>query len=87
MKIHFILFVKNQSQSVSFYTQLLDLKPNLDVPGMTEFSIDSNVILGIMPEKGIKKILENNISDPEQSNDISFFQEGLQIFEKLKISF
>jgi len=35
----FILFVKDQEKSTSFYKSVLDLEPVLNVPGMTEFEL------------------------------------------------
>ena len=61
-KSHFILYVQDQNISVEFYSQLLDLKPILNVPGMAEFSLAENSILGLMPIKGIEKLLENKIT-------------------------
>lgn len=61
-KNHFILYVKDQNLSVEFYSQLLDLEPILNVPGMAEFSLTDNSILGLMPIKGIEKLLENKIT-------------------------
>ena len=57
MDISFIIYVQDQEFSKNFYSEILDLKPTLDVPGMTEFKVASNVTLGIMPESGIKRIL------------------------------
>lgn len=60
-KSHFILYVKDQNVSAEFYSKLLNQKPILDVPGMTEFSLSENSILGLMPIKGIETLLENRI--------------------------
>lgn len=57
-KLHIILYVKDQKISRDFYSRLLNHEPTLDVPGMTEFEVFPNCILGIMPEKGIKRLLE-----------------------------
>jgi predicted enzyme related to lactoylglutathione lyase len=58
---HFILYVNSQSISIEFYSKLLNQKPTLNVPGMTEFKLSEKVILGLMPSSGIKKLLENKI--------------------------
>lgn len=67
----FILFVKDQQKSKSFYESTLDLKPILDVPGMTEFSIGSNILLGLMPEDGIVRILDNKVENVDSSKAIA----------------
>lgn len=38
-------------------TSVLAQAPSLHVPGMTEFSIDAAVIVGLMPERGIARLL------------------------------
>src|SRR3989338_8710752 len=70
MNIHFILYVKDQKKSSEFYTVVLKQKPNLDVPGMTEFRINDGCILGLMPEKGIKKLLGHILPDPAKAEGI-----------------
>jgi catechol 2,3-dioxygenase-like lactoylglutathione lyase family enzyme len=65
-----IIYVKNQEKSKSFYEKLLGYKPKLNVPGMTEFQLLDNVSLGIMPEEGIMRILENKITNPKRANGI-----------------
>ena len=49
------LYVEDQKRSREFYQELLMSEPVLDVPGMTEFRLSDAHILGLMPEKGIKK--------------------------------
>lgn len=71
MKCNFILYVKDQDRSMEFYRFVLALQPTLHVPGMTEFQLGSDSVLGLMPEKGIKRLLGSTISDPEQSNGIA----------------
>jgi predicted enzyme related to lactoylglutathione lyase len=65
-----IFYVKNQRKSKAFYKTLLGYEPTLDVEGMTEFHLVNNVILGLMPEEGIMKILENKIRHPKDANGI-----------------
>ncbi|MBU1101272.1 MAG: hypothetical protein KKA84_12800 [Bacteroidetes bacterium] len=60
-KAHFILYVKDQQLSTEFYSNLLNKKPTLNTPGMTEFQLCENSILGLMPGSGIEKLLENKI--------------------------
>lgn len=70
MIVHTILYVKDQQKSSRFYSELLKIKPHLDVPGMTEFQLSDEHILGIMPEKGIKKLIGETLPDPESANGI-----------------
>ncbi len=39
MKANFILYVADQEKSTEFYSRVLNQKPQLNVPGMTEFEI------------------------------------------------
>lgn len=70
MEIEFILYVADQEKSKNFYSVLLDKEPALDVPGMTEFSLDDKTKLGLMPESGINKILAGKTSNPAEGNGI-----------------
>jgi len=65
-----ILYVKDQQRSKIFYETILRQKPVLDVPGMTEFLLTENFKLGLMPEKGIAKILIPFTPHPEKGNGI-----------------
>lgn len=65
----FCLF-SDQIKSRDFYSFLLDKTPSLDVPGMTEFLLATNVKLGLMTEKGIAKILCDKMPNPELGNGI-----------------
>ncbi|MEZ4744366.1 MAG: VOC family protein [Bdellovibrionota bacterium] len=68
MIAHTIIYVKNQSKSKEFYSKILGVEPKLDVPGMTEFQLSESHILGLMPEKDIKKLLGPKLPDPVKSN-------------------
>lgn len=68
--IMYIIYVKNQEKSKAFYEEVLGNPPTLHVPGMTEFQLVNNVTLGIMPEEGIMRILENKIPHPQAANGI-----------------
>ena len=57
MITHTILYVTDQDKSTAFYCELLKINPRLHVPGMTEFELSSQHILGLMPEKGIERLL------------------------------
>ena len=67
MKPHFILYVADQQRSTEFYSTVLGFPPTLDVPGMTEFSLGNDTILGLMPEDGIVRLLGENISHPNSA--------------------
>src|SRR5690349_17626229 len=66
----FILYVADQQKSMAFYKMLLDKDPVLHVPGMTEFALNDNCKLGLMPESGIAKILSGNTPQPSSGNGI-----------------
>ena len=65
-----ILYVSDQQRSRDFYSQVLQLAPTLDVPGMTEFALSDTLVLGLMPEKGIVRLLGNAIKDPALAGGI-----------------
>ncbi len=69
-EIEFILYVSDQQKSKGFYQQLLNIKPSLDTPGMTEFKLNEGVKLGLMPEGGITKILDGKIPHPSSGHGI-----------------
>lgn len=66
---HLILYVSNQVKSTSFYTNLLQKQPILNVPGMTEYQLNKFTKLGLMPEDGIAKIIQN-MPHPNLANGI-----------------
>ena len=70
MKVHFILYVKDQEQSKKFYSIVLAKEPTLHVPGMTEFELSDGCVLGLMPELGIKRLLGERLPDPELGRGI-----------------
>jgi catechol 2,3-dioxygenase-like lactoylglutathione lyase family enzyme len=61
----FILYVKDQKFSKMFYQDLLGIEPTLDVPGMTEFTLNNGAKLGLMPNEGIAKIISPPLPHPE----------------------
>ncbi len=81
MICHFILYVRDQAVSTKFYTHVLAMEPVLDVPGMTEFKLGDQCVLGLMPEKGIKQLLGNSIQDPEKTNGIARAEIYLRVRE------
>ncbi len=67
----FIIYVSDQKKSRKFYSELFETEPVSDEEGMTMFQIpDSELLLGLMPEKGISQILGENIPHPESGNGI-----------------
>lgn len=68
VRIHFILYVKDQLRSTSFFSTLLALEPTLNVPGMTEFELPGGSVLGLMPENGIAKIISGPLPHPSTAN-------------------
>jgi catechol 2,3-dioxygenase-like lactoylglutathione lyase family enzyme len=60
---HFILYVRDQARSTAFYTEVLDKQPELHVPGMTEFQLSPETILGLMPAAGIERLLGASLGD------------------------
>ncbi|HEX9333414.1 MAG TPA: VOC family protein [Anaerolineales bacterium] len=66
-KTHFILYIRDQARSTTFYSQVLGCNPSLNVPGMTEFTLSENSILGLMPVSSIRRLLGDKLPDPERS--------------------
>lgn len=64
MQAHFIFYVKDQELSMRFYQRVLAQAPRLHVPGMTEFLLADHVVLGLMPESGIRHLLGAALPDP-----------------------
>jgi len=60
---HFILYVLDQARSTAFYTEVLGMEPELNAPGMTEFRLSAETILGLMPSTGIERILGSAAGD------------------------
>ncbi len=65
-----ILYVKSQELSTRFYQKLFRCEPDLNVPGMTEFVISEKLKIGLMPVKGIMRLLGNGIPSPELADGI-----------------
>lgn len=64
----FILYVRDQRRSATFYAATLACSPALDVPGMTEFPLGDGATLGLMPEAGIRRLLGEALPDPAAAN-------------------
>lgn len=62
MKTHFLLYVADQQRSTKFYERVLNTPPSLNVPGMTEFELGPDAILGLMPESGAERLLKIDLS-------------------------
>jgi predicted enzyme related to lactoylglutathione lyase len=65
-----ILYVSDQDAASEFYAKLLGMEPELYAPGMTEFRLADNLKLGLMPNKGIAKILGDKTPDPSSGNGV-----------------
>jgi catechol 2,3-dioxygenase-like lactoylglutathione lyase family enzyme len=65
-RAHFILYVRDQAASRDFYRRVLDVAPSLDVPGMTELPLAGGAVLGLMPERGITRLLGDSV-DPTRA--------------------
>lgn len=70
MKAHFILYVADQQRSTEFYSTTLEKGPTLEVPGMTEFSLGNETVLGLMPEDGIVRLLGPRITHPSAARGV-----------------
>jgi uncharacterized glyoxalase superfamily protein PhnB len=84
--IEIILYVANQEKSSLFYTQLLQCKPSLHVPGMTEFTLNEYCKIGLMPNAGIAKIIANTMPHPETGTGIPRCELYLQV-ENLQLAY
>ena len=69
-KAYFILYVKDQTHSTEFYSYVLNLAPSLHVPGMTEFSLSKDCVLGLMPQTGIQRLLGERLPNPSAADGI-----------------
>ena len=65
-RAHFILYVEDQERSAAFYRAALGIAPRLHVPGMTEFEV-AGAIVGLMPEKGIERLLGDALPAPSRA--------------------
>jgi len=70
LKSHFILYVSEQEKSARFYETVLAQKPTLNVPGMTEFTLNDSSVLGLMPSDGIRRLLGEKLPDPSIARGI-----------------
>ncbi|MBL7713763.1 MAG: hypothetical protein JNL13_14915 [Chitinophagaceae bacterium] len=68
--VQIILYVREQALARQFYEQLFRRPADLDVPGMTEFALSASCKLGLMPNKGIAKILGDRMPHPDEGMGI-----------------
>lgn len=78
-QLEFILYVSNQEKSRDFYQILLQQKPSLDVSGMTEFTLNDYVKIGLMPNDGIAKIITPKLPHPTSGIGIPRCELYLQV--------
>jgi catechol 2,3-dioxygenase-like lactoylglutathione lyase family enzyme len=67
---HFILYVKDQERSTSFYTRVLGCAPTLHVPGMTEFTLSPQCVLGLMPISGFMRLIGRALSEQDDCRQV-----------------
>jgi catechol 2,3-dioxygenase-like lactoylglutathione lyase family enzyme len=70
VRVHLILYVADQARSRSFYERVLCVAPTLDVPGMTELPLPGGAVLGLMPERGITRLLGDRV-DPARARGVA----------------
>ena len=68
--VHVIFYVRDQAAATAFWQAVLGRSPDLDVPGMTEFALGAQVVLGLMPEAGIRSLLGPSLPDPAAAHGI-----------------
>jgi uncharacterized glyoxalase superfamily protein PhnB len=70
MRTNFILYVSDQMASARFYEAVLMIRPSLDVPGMTEFKLSAQTVLGLMPVAGVRRLLGTKLRDPDDAKGV-----------------
>ena len=78
-QLEFILYVSNQEKSRNFYQILLQQKPSLDVSGMTEFTLNDFVKIGLMPNDAITKVITPKLPHPTSGIGIPRCELYLQV--------
>lgn len=68
-RTNLILYVRDQQASAEFFRRVLAMEPTLDVPGMSEFRLGDGVVLGLMPERGITRLVDGAV-DPASAGGI-----------------
>lgn len=79
----FILYVEDQARSTAFYAQVLESAPSLHKPGMTEFQLSENTVLGLMPVTGVKRLLGSRLPDPARATGVPRGELYLVVHEPL----
>lgn len=64
MKAHLILYVQDQARSTTFYSRVLGCEPTLYAPGMSEFTLSNDCILGLMPISGVQQLVGSKLKEP-----------------------
>jgi uncharacterized glyoxalase superfamily protein PhnB len=67
---HTILFVDDQAASTDFYSSVLDVEPDLNVPGMTEFHISPGAVLGLMPRASADRLFAGAVKIADEKTKI-----------------
>lgn len=62
-RAHLVLYVADQRRSAEFWQSVLEQRPSLDEPGMTEFALNDGAVLGLMPARSIAALLPT-LPDP-----------------------
>ncbi len=70
MQTHFILYVADQQRSTAFYSEVLGTEPTLNVPGMSEFQLGDDTVLGLMPEAGAARLFGDRIQHPSVGRSV-----------------
>lgn len=86
---YFILYVSDQQRSTDFYETVLGTVPRTTVPGMTEFELGSNCILGLMPLSSVSRLFnrpESKGNDQNLRAEIYMLVEDPQSFHKRAIA-
>lgn len=86
---YFILYVSDQQRSADFYETVLRTGPRTNVPGMTEFELGSNCILGLIPLSGVSQLFnraESNINANNLRAEIYLLVDDPQTFHKRAIA-
>jgi len=87
MRTNIILYVSDQKASASFYEKVLLMAPVLDVPGMSEFKLNEDTVLGLMPSAGIKRLLGEKLPDPDKARGIPRAEVYLHVLRFIFIYF
>lgn len=65
---HTILFVADQARSTEFYSRVLGVEPDLNVPGMTEFHVSDGAVLGLMPRSSAARLFADKIKIAQEND-------------------